>query len=224
MKLAFLLSLLPLFASSLSYIVELKPHDEDCIQIRPGTNSQRQLDGSYEHLTPGPAELLVLENYDVIMRFQSSRDQFSIPLKPSRRYSVCAQSTQPLADDGRVATPLLLLDPSATQSIAISLQMSKQQQPQQQRLIVDVDTHTLVWNSKSRNVAQGLQSLVQHHQFIKMREADHRNVTEGTFAAILLWTLIEAAMVLTVAVGQVLIFQRYLERKRGGYRSLLSSS
>lgn len=71
----------------------------------------------------------------------------------------------------------------------------------------------LLWKEKSDEVLESVRRLVHHHSYMKSREAKHRSVTEGTFTSILKWFLAEATLVLFVAVGQIMYFRRFLEKK-----------
>lgn len=75
------------------------------------------------------------------------------------------------------------------------------------------EQHQNEWNERSGSVEEELRMLVNHHDYMRMREADHRMVVENTFGNVLFWTLTEASLVVLVAVGQVMYFRRFLERK-----------
>ena len=70
-----------------------------------------------------------------------------------------------------------------------------------------------VWLKTSGSLLQRLKDMKSHFNYLRIREADHRSVTEQTFTDVLSWTVWEAVTVTVVAVGQILFFRRYLERK-----------
>lgn len=78
---------------------------------------------------------------------------------------------------------------------------------------VKVETYSVEWYNKAEKLRRNLKNLVQHHDYMKVRESKHRQVTEATFGDVLKWTLTEAGIVLTVAIGQVLYFRRLIEKK-----------
>jgi len=63
---------------------------------------------------------------------------------------------------------------------------------------VRVESYTKEWIGKSQGLRMQLKLLIEHLEYMKIREADHRQVTEKTFNDVLTWSLIEAAFVLSV--------------------------
>lgn len=82
---------------------------------------------------------------------------------------------------------------------------------------VKVEKWSSEWFVKSEELRRRLKQLVQHHDYMRVRESSHRQITEKTFSDVLLWTLFEACVVVSVAIGQVMYFRRFLEKKRPMY-------
>ena len=73
--------------------------------------------------------------------------------------------------------------------------------------------HSDEWQEKSDEVQLELLAMKHHRDYMRTREADHRALVEKTFASTLSWTLVEAVVVIAMAIGQILYFRRFLERK-----------
>ena len=71
-----------------------------------------------------------------------------------------------------------------------------------------------VWLDNAGNVNREMSALMDHFAYAKRREADQREIVEATFSEIMTWTIIEAVAVCGVALGQVLYFRMFLEKKR----------
>ena len=73
-------------------------------------------------------------------------------------------------------------------------------------------------NSKLMDAATGLRQklrdLRSHHVYMKSREGKHRRIAEKTFSQLLVWCLMEAVIIVLIAVGQIMYFRRFLEKRR----------
>ena len=59
-----------------------------------------------------------------------------------------------------------------------------------------------------------LGKLRSHHEYMRSREAKHRDIVERTYTKLLLWVFLQCAGVLGMAVAQVMYLRRFLERRR----------
>ena len=60
-------------------------------------------------------------------------------------------------------------------------------------------------NSQATVVQQQLRNLQNHHNYMKVREIEHRHVTEQTFTDIMFWTILEGSMVCLLVRFPVLV-------------------
>jgi len=60
------------------------------------------------------------------------------------------------------------------------------------------EQHSDAWLGKAEHLHMEMRRLVQHHDYMRAREASHRRVTERTFSSVLSWTVAEAAVVIAV--------------------------
>mmetsp|Transcript_8269 Transcript_8269/g.14161 ORF Transcript_8269/g.14161 Transcript_8269/m.14161 type:complete len:135 (-) Transcript_8269:125-529(-) len=59
-----------------------------------------------------------------------------------------------------------------------------------------------------------LWNLKNHHDYMRMRESAHRDVTEQTFSYVMRWNLVETVTVILMSIAQVLYLRRFFETRR----------
>jgi len=59
----------------------------------------------------------------------------------------------------------------------------------------------------------GFQTMEDHQSYLKNREIQHRNLVEKTFQRVVLWTVIEAVVLVIVATGQVTYLKTFFEKR-----------
>jgi len=63
-------------------------------------------------------------------------------------------------------------------------------------------------------LADRMELLLDHQEYIKNREMTHRNIVESTFTMIMKWTFLEAIVLIVVACAQVFYLKKFFETKR----------
>jgi len=63
-------------------------------------------------------------------------------------------------------------------------------------------------------IDQDWQNLVDHYDFLRNREANHRELVEAIFTRLWKWTLIEAIIVVFMAFLQVVYLRKFFEQRR----------
>lgn len=66
----------------------------------------------------------------------------------------------------------------------------------------------------STTLRDRMEWLLDHQEYMKNREAQHRHVVEETFTMVMKWTLLEALVLIVVASAQVSYLKRFFETKR----------
>ena len=64
------------------------------------------------------------------------------------------------------------------------------------------------------NIHQDWQNMLDHYSFLRTREANHRELIEAIFSRLWKWTLIEAALVVLMAICQVMYLRKFFEQRR----------
>ena len=66
----------------------------------------------------------------------------------------------------------------------------------------------------SEDLLDDFQDLNDHQAYLKVREAEHRDLTEATYSRIVRWTVLEALVLMAIAGGQVMYLKKFFEQKR----------
>jgi emp24/gp25L/p24 family/GOLD len=205
------------------WTLTIPPYDEECFLIKtPSTmKSMKMLVGDYEMIDEGgqglssePLLVYVMEarKHDKIVWRSpplAAYGSFRVPISPGNTgYWICLQNTKH-GPDNREEEP----EHPDHRARVIGFSYRLERFDEKPAPLVFTEHTQYEWMEKSRAVEDELRVLVHHHDYMRIREADHRSVVEQTFESTLRWTLAEAAMVFLVAAGQVVYFRRFLERK-----------
>lgn len=195
-----------------SLVFHINAHAEECFILVTGPTDpnkagrSRFLTGSYEQIderSPEPIIFFVMDAKDkvVYQSKESSFAQFRVLVEPSAKYWLCLQNHNQGPDEkynhelhGRHMDGyerVIGLSYNLVYEAAKEMDTDKPGP-------LKVETHSSTWLDKAETVRESLRSLVHHHDFMRVREMEHRTITEKTFGDVLLWTLVEAAVVLTV--------------------------
>jgi hypothetical protein len=142
------------------------------------------------------------------VKWTSSPDQtegaFRIEVEPAR-YSLCFTSDV-AGDDEETAK-------DAT-NVGFSLRWTppprsldpQEEGPEAQRALKLVESASIIH--------QDWQNLLDHYDFLRNREGHHTELIQGIFTRLLRWTIIEAVLVILMAVGQVMYLRKFFEQRR----------
>lgn len=210
-------------AASATYIVDLNPYEEECFIIRtPKEPSLRLLSGDFELIaeaggTISAEPLLVYimeanEREKILWRSSGKQSStFRIGVKGgSVPYWLCIQNSSHAPDwkGDEIEHP-----DHKRRMVGFSFTVTNFAEQKPAPAIFTKDHH-YDWIENSQLVHEELMALVHHHDYLRMRESQHRSVVEATFSGVLFWTMVEASLVILLAVGQVMYFRNFLEKKR----------
>lgn len=196
-----------------SWILTIPPYDEECYLLRTGSTKPGILAGNFELIDDhrydaNPLLVYVMQEPSTLVYqsdLQRSRDTFEVALDANEKYWLCLQNSShgPLEtrDEGEHPDNL-------TRQVGFHYEVRAVEK------VKEISSQTQVWLQHSGVIHQSLRNLLQHHDYMRVRESNHRDVTEKTFSDVLRWTLAEAGVVTAVAIGQVLYFRRFLEKRQ----------
>ena len=216
------LALLPTGIES-AWTFTIGPYDEECFLFRTPTTlkSVKILAGNYELVEDGgggrnadPLLVYVMEASEKqTILYRSVPGEpiglFRVPVKPGSGYWMCLQNSAHAPDNAEQEQEHPDHKPRMV-GFTYTLQEIYEKPPP----LAFSEENTVEWLEKSSLVEHELKTLVNHHEYLQMREAKHRFVVEQTFSALLFWSVLEALLVILGAVSQVMYFRRFLERKR----------
>jgi len=148
------------------------------------------------------------DNQAADVKWKSSSDQtegtFRVPVEPDR-YALCFES-KIKAHEGD--------DDSEATHIGFSLRWipppralpEGEEGPEAKRALQLVETASFV--------DQDWQNLLDHYDFLRNREANHREMIESIFSRLWKWTLVEAILVVFMAFFQVMYLKKFFEQRR----------
>jgi len=76
----------------------------------------------------------------------------------------------------------------------------------------DENTSRLI--EMSNSLLSWLSSMMDHQDYMRNREAVHKDLTEATFHRVVRWTLLEAFVLVLVSGGQVIYLRKFFEQRR----------
>jgi emp24/gp25L/p24 family/GOLD len=206
-----------------AWTLTIPPYEEECFLLKTPSSMKTTnlLVGDYEMIDDGgtgvsaePLLVYVMEagkDEKILWRSKpaDASGSFRVPITGvSRGYWMCLQNSNHAPDNHQDEKEH---PDHVTRMIGFNFRVeSIHEKPAP---LVFTDQQQDEWKEKSGAVEQEMRTLVNHHDYMRMREANHRSVVESTFASTLLWTMLELGLAILVAAGQVMYFRRFLERK-----------
>lgn len=217
-----LLLLLSLSSPATALTFQIEPYADECFLLHtPNTppHTPLTLTGDFvllekEQISAEPVLVYVMDASTEELKYSSApgrrRGEFALHnLSARQKYWICVQNNSRGPQDEDAPHP-----DNLARTIGLSFQLSQGQSstntdpldPHQQKLAT--------WLTHAADVQRELRVLKDHLAYHKRRETDQRALAEKTFTEIMTWTLWEAGAVCAVALGQVLYFRTFLEKKR----------
>jgi len=199
----------------------IPPYDEECFLFRTPTTlkSLKMLVGNYElveddGVNADPLLVYIMEaSQTQTILYRSTPGEptgsFRVPVKPGHGYWMCLQNSAH-APDNQDTEP----EHPDHKTRLVGFTYRLQELHEKPAPLAFTEENKDEWMEKSMQVENEIKTLVNHHEYLQMREAKHRFVVEQTFSSLMFWSLAEAMLVILGAVGQVMYFRRFLEQKR----------
>lgn len=206
---------IPHFGADAAYIVDVPAHDEECFLLASPGLAGGTLHGNFDHLSDDksnePVSVVILDAEKETVLFRSRRRAsegiFRITLKPEQRVNLCMQNGLITAGRGKRSKSTRKHDGEPR---VIGFEYSVE--------AIDENQKVHSQNEKNEKAAKelnrGLLNLVNHHQYMRVREGEHREVVESTFSQLMWWVIFEGIIVIAIAAIQILYFRNFLERRR----------
>ena len=195
-------------------VASIPAKDEECYYIRPPTGKTGVLYGNYDHLDDDLSSDVVsvvvidYEHEHVLYRSRrrASEGHFKVKLKEDQKVALCLQNGLTTAGRGRVSKQDLHdgKDRTVGFSFYIDIKDEAQELKEQNTRLIDA----------SQDLTRQLGNLINHHEYMRTREANHRELVEATFSQLLIWVIVEAFAVVIIAGGQIMYLRRFLEKRR----------
>lgn len=225
-----------------SFSITVPPREEECFVIRAPGKEISTISGNYDMLddglSPNPLSVVL---YDMstprlprpVWKSIRGRSEGIFTYKRARgRHQLCIRNgldklpsdnqdrnvgfnirvtpnTIPVPDGGGMIkeTTGATLGPNATKE-----EKEKHERAQEEAKRAHEKTTRVL--SLSRELIRKLYDMTDHQAYLRNREGQHRELTEQTFSRIVRWTVLEAVVLVLVAVGQVWYLRKFFETKR----------
>ena len=206
---------IPHFGADAAYVVTIPAHDEECFLLASPGVAGGTLYGNFDHLSDKlsnePVSVVILDADKETVLFRSRRRAaegiFRITLKPEQRVNLCLQNGLITAGRGKRSKSTRKHDGEPR---VIGFEYSVE--------VIDENKQVHTQNEKNERAAKelhrGLLNLINHHQYMRIREGAHREVVESTFSSLMWWVVLEGIVVIAIAAIQILYFKNFLERRR----------
>ena len=195
-------------------VASVPAKDEECYYIRPPTGKTGILYGNYDHLdddlSSDVVSVVVIDYEEEHVLYRSRRraseGHFKVKLKADQKVALCLQNGLTTAGRGRVSKQELHdgKDRTIGFSFYIDVKDEAQELKEQNSRLIDA----------SQDLTRQLGNLINHHEYMRTREANHRELVEATFSQLLIWVIVEAIAVIVIAGGQIMYLRRFLEKRR----------
>jgi hypothetical protein len=186
--------------------VSIPAKDEECyfIMSPPGSGRGSTLYGNFDLLddgvSPDPFSVVVLDHKEEHVLFRSRRRAkegiFQINLKANQKVNLCVQNGIVTAGRGRKSPTERHHDGLDR---TVGFQFSVEPKNEAQELLSTNDRIIQSSNDLTREIT----NLKNHHEFMRTREAKHREVVEQTFSHLMFWMILEGVTVVLIAAAQV---------------------
>jgi hypothetical protein len=198
-----------------AYVASVPAKDEECYYIRPPPGRPATLYGNYDHLdddlSSDTVSVVVVDYEEEHVLYRSRRrvseGHFKVKLKADQKVALCLQNGLVTAGRGRTSPSDRLHDGKARTigfSFHLDVKDEAQELKEQNSRLVDV----------ASELTRQLGNLINHHEYMRTREAKHRELVEMTFSHLLVWVIVEALAVVVIAGGQIMYLRRFLEKRR----------
>ena len=200
------------------FVLKVDSRDEQCIVIRSPPH-QSKLYGDWESLdglSGRPIRVEVLkdtENFEVLHKSPTGRKYgvFEVDLSPKEKVYVCVSNAlvQREKDEGR-DQPRRGVTRADGKARIVGLSISVEERTVNHQLR---ESYSGILD-QARKLNREFTRLEHHQEYMRTREAKHRDVVEQTFSKLLGYVLTQCSGVIVLAVAQILYLRRYLEKKR----------
>lgn len=194
-----------LFVTNASFVLQVAVEDEECLVFRAAPNSlvSGNFDVLDDNLSPNPVRVKLLrleqstKKLELLYESEEgiSEDIFRIPTKQGGRLYVCVQNGMDSDSEDE-------LDRNVGLDVRVSPLPKEENGSAQELIEIALQLRDRMWD------------LENHLDYMRNREAIHREVTEQTFTHVVRWSIMEFVVLLGIAIAQVLALRRFFERKR----------
>lgn len=195
-----LLAIIAAIVVESSFVLQIAEDDEQCFVIRapPKSLIRGNFDVLDDNLSADPVVVKIFDGDSMEVLYESKRSQsediFQVPVTTGGRFYICVQNGVDHDSEDE-------LDRKVGLEVRVSPLPS--QDGGAQSLLVAAE-----------ELQEKLKNLQNHHDYMRDREAAHRETTELTYTNVVRWSLLEFFVLLGIAVSQIVVLRVFFEKRR----------
>lgn len=189
-----------------SYSVNIEPGDKQCFMVTAAQGDS--CTGSFEVITPDPTPVIVSvrgpdekihfeskqkEGVDQLSDKELSEGQFQFDAEEEGDYLMCIENGTEDESDG------------VTRIVAFNFRIIESEE-------TDYEYDGL--DAELANMRAGLDLLRDHQSYMSQREDVHRDAIDSINTKVLCWTILEAVILIGMAIWQISYIRSFFETKR----------
>lgn len=202
-----------------SLVVQIPPGHQECYYVRVPETGPSIVSGNFDLLDDEVDSGIIsawLEKRtgrnpgDFITVWKSQdhddEDTFSVEVDPNGKFGLCFQVSQPDDDSWK--------KPGVYFSVGFNLRVTAIPRTLEESVEGPDAERALSLLQNAGLVEDDWRNLIDHFDYLRNRESTHTILMHQIRDRVLGWTVVEAILVITMAVGQILYWKRFFEKKR----------
>jgi len=211
----FLLSTKYMSLTNASLSMLVPAGEEDCLTIRTPQNARSYINGNFDclddELKPDPIRIALYDdNFEQVWVSKEGASEGIFSHLGSGVHHFCIQNGMPGGDD------MYSNSDGEDRRIGFSLRVVPLQHGNADAGDAEGpdDENTARLIEMSSGLLTWIDSLMDHQDYMRVRESVHRDLAEATFRRVIRWTLLEALVLICVSGGQVIYLKKFFEQRR----------
>jgi len=175
--------------------------EEECLTVRTPKNEQAYINGNFDALDDMDEPIMVAlfdETYEEVWTSKKDSTEGTFSYLGTGVHYFCLHNTSE-EHDRQVGFSIRVV-PSLQIGTDAEANTPGDEIPQELM-------------SLSGSLNNWIANLLDHQEYMKVREASYRDMAEATFTRVFHWTLFEALILISVIGGQVMYLKKLIERK-----------
>mmetsp|Transcript_29538 Transcript_29538/g.43959 ORF Transcript_29538/g.43959 Transcript_29538/m.43959 type:complete len:250 (-) Transcript_29538:364-1113(-) len=194
-----------------SYSMVVPSGKQECFVIRPPENTMSLITGNYDmledELSPDPLTVVIYGSNNREMYHSSvfeSEGTFTIAGIGTHQFCISNGLNGKKKADGK----------DRTVGFAIRVKPVQRGKDSKDDKEGPDNEHTANLMSLSSTLIEGLETMKDHQQYVKDREARYLLLAAHSYQRVMRWTFVEALVLMFIAGGQIMYLRKFFEQKR----------
>jgi len=192
--------------------------DEHCFSVRTLGETRSIISGNFDilddELSPDPVSVSLYDDkFARVWKSFPSSHEATFSIFGLGRYTLCLENGLHVTDEQEEQREETEGWDGEPRHIGFSIRTSPLQRGEEPDKEGPDNKRTEELLFSTTQLSEGFNTLNDHQDYLKDREAKHRDLMEATFQKIGRWTFFEALILILVAGGQVLYLKKFFEQR-----------